>query len=115
MKEKLSELQERLSLYTSYGGYKHENEEESNGVLSLPTILKATLNFATTPAFSENEKLPAIGDPSVLSPLTNKSVASVMMQVDSPCPSPKMTPASSVTNLAQTETVSYFDYIYGKN
>jgi hypothetical protein len=107
MKEKLAELQRRLSLFTSYGASRGgDDDDDVQCFVSLPIILKATLNFATTPASFETEKLPVIGDPPVLSPLTNKSVASVMMQVDSPCPSPKMTPASSVSNLAQTETVS---------
>jgi len=104
MKEKLNELQRRLSLYTSYGACSGDDDDEIQSFVPLPIILKATLNFATTPPI-ESDKPTEVGDPALVFPLANKSVTSVMMQVDSPCPSPKMTPASSITNLAQSEAV----------
>ena len=79
LKERRAILKSRLDKFTQYG-------QEASGI-SLPVILQRTLDFAQTPFAKKEVSMAALA-------------ASSLMQVDSPVSSPKMTPASSLSNLA---------------
>ena len=85
LKEKRAQLQARLDKFTNYGGDGKGQE------MALPRILQRTLDFAKSSPFSAPAATAA----------SNLAVSN-LMQVDSPCGSPKMTPASSLTNLASS-------------
>jgi hypothetical protein len=87
LKEKRALLKTRLDKFTNYG------EEGSNTPkMPLPGILQSTLNFAM--GFAK------------MSGANAAAAASNLMQVDSPCGSPKVTPASSYSNLAAAAALS---------
>jgi ubiquitin carboxyl-terminal hydrolase 25/28 len=86
LKERRALLKARLDKFTHYG-----SEDPSSSSMALPQILQRTLDFAK----------------SIPVPPTVASLAvSNLMQVDSPCSSPKMTPASSLSNLAAAAAVA---------
>lgn len=78
LKEKRSQLGSRLDKFTTYG-------QSQTASMTLPTILQKTLDFAKA---------------SPIPPTVASLAVSNLMQVDSPCGSPKMTPAPSLSNLA---------------
>lgn len=82
LKEKRAQLGSRLDKFTSYG-------QSPMTSMTLPTILQKTLDFAKA---------------SSIPPTVASLAVSNLMQVDSPCGSPKMTPAPSLSNLAAAAT-----------
>ena len=108
LKEKRSELKTKLEKFTNYG-----NDEPK---MPLQTILQYTLDFASSNCNGNNNNLqhpPQASDCNMPSPnpipaptVTMHPVPSSVMQVDSPCPSPKLTPATSINNLAGEDTMA---------
>ncbi len=121
LKKKREELQTRLKTFTDYG----EGEQR----LPLPLILQYAMQFAAagpnSPASGQPQQQgdvimpsPHVPDasgcnnananshqhqeqaPSSSAPALHPAASSHLMQVDSPCPSPGMTPATSLTCLA---------------
>ena len=94
LKEKRSSLKARLNKFTHYGASppdgataaEKDAKKQPAGASSLPDILQKTLDFAKSTG-------------PVPHSLASMAVSN-LMQVDSPCGSPKMTPASSLTNIA---------------
>ena len=98
LKEKRSLLKARLNKFTHFGtspaattASGSDATTTTTTTTALPDILQKTLDFA------KSTPIP----PSVAS-----MAVSNLMQVDSPCGSPKMTPASSLTNLAAAASAS---------
>ena len=105
LKGRREELQAKLKTFTDFGGEKHQ--------MPLPLILQYAMEFATSSSSSADismssphsvevatasSTLPASS--AALNPNPNPTVPSLMMQVDSPCHSPRsMTPATSLTCL----------------
>lgn len=95
LKERRAILKARLNKFTNYGDQGQASEEPSVK-MALPLILQKTLDFATARQ----------GQASLPPPSMASFVATNLMQVDSPCGSPKMTPASSYSNLATAAAAS---------
>ncbi len=79
------QLQENLKKFTDYGS--------GDLKLPLPQVLQYAMDFASPPQSSEAATTDSAAPTMTTVPSTS------LMQVDSPCPSPSMTPASSVTCL----------------
>ena len=90
LKEKRALLRARLNKFSSYGVDGADNSEETK--MPLPQILESALAFACTPS-----TMPA--NTGCGAPIPVASSASTLMQVDSPCGSPRVTPAPSLTSL----------------
>ena len=94
LKEKRSSLKARLNKFTHYGASpidgaaaaEKDAKKQPAGASALPDILQKTLDFAKSTG-------------PVPHSLASMAVSN-LMQVDSPCGSPKMTPATSLTNIA---------------
>ena len=91
LKERRAVLKSKLDKFTHYG------QNLPATTMPLPDILQRTLDFAQSQSQSFCNK-----PPSNVSALA----ASSLMQVDSPVSSPKMTPASSLSNLTNTSTAT---------
>ncbi len=102
LKESREELRTRLDKFTNYGG----------SHVRLQDILLHTMNFAGSYKTSVPDV--SMGSPPSDATVTTTTVSgptasltavpsSLMMQVDSPCQSPSMTPASSTTNLSSND------------
>ena len=91
LKERRSTLKTRLDKFTHYGNHPVKEPKSGapteNSKMALPDILARTLEFAKA-------------TPTNAPPTVAAMAVSNLMQVDSPCGSPKMTPASSLSNLA---------------
>ena len=94
LKERRASLKAKLDKFTHYG-------PSNQAKYPLPDILQRTLEFAQTPPLS----LSSSHRPSNVAALA----ASSLMQVDSPVSSPKMTPASSLSNLASAASMVQSD------
>ena len=93
LKERRGILKSKLDKFTHYG----KGQDVTVG-MPLPDILQRTMDFANSS--QSRKEMPA--NPNVASAY----VASSLMQVDSPVSSPKMTPATSLSNLASHAEVS---------
>lgn len=94
LKERRGILKSRLDKFTHYG----QGQDNATVGMPLPDILQRTMDFANSS--QSRKEMPA--NPNVASAF----VASSLMQVDSPVSSPKMTPATSLSNLASHAEVS---------
>ena len=112
LKVNKEDLQAKLNKYTEFTGSPTADsscEEPPAKKMPMPLqlVLQYAMDFAATPQPSSDVNMASPLDGSNLlqqhqqqQPSLIKAAASNLMQVDSPCGSPKMTPASSVTNLA---------------
>ena len=111
LKVNKEDLQAKLNKYTEFAGNSTADsscEEPPAKKMPMPLqlVLQYAMDFAATPQPSSDVNMASPLDGSNLlqqqqqQPSLIKTAASNLMQVDSPCGSPKMTPASSVTNLA---------------
>jgi ubiquitin carboxyl-terminal hydrolase 25/28 len=101
LKANKEELDSRLQRFTEYTG---NNSAEAEKKLSLQLVLQYAMDFTTSSASVADINMaspPDAGSKFASAPAA--VAASNLMQVDSPCGSPKMTPASSVSNLANTK------------
>ena len=93
LKERRAALKSKLDKFTHYG-----QNLPAASTMPLPDILQRTLDFAQQ---SQQQSFPNKPGNAVAA-----LAASSLMQVDSPVSSPKMTPASSLSNLANTSTTA---------
>ena len=103
------DLLAKLKKYTEFAGISTTDSGEEAPAKKMPMpiqlVLQYAMDFASTPQPSSDVNMASPLDGSNLlqqnqqQPNLLKAAASNLMQVDSPCGSPKMTPASSVTNL----------------
>ena len=110
LKVNKEDLQAKLNKYTEFAGSSTADSCEEPPAKKMPMpiqlVLQYAMDFASTPQPSSDVNMASPLDGSNLlqqnqqQPSLMKTAASNLMQVDSPCGSPKMTPASSVTNLA---------------
>ncbi len=97
LKEKRALLKARLDKFLHYGmsDATREGGSETSKGMPLPLILESTLAFASASAQSH-----LIGDGTPVVNAVSSVAAATLMQVDSPCGSPRVTPASSLANLS---------------
>ena len=110
LKVNKEDLQAKLNKYTEFAGSSStadscEEPPAKKMPIPIQLVLQYAMDFASTPQPSSDVNMASPLDGSNLlqqnqqQPSLMKTAASNLMQVDSPCGSPKMTPASSVTNL----------------
>ena len=109
LKSNKEDLQARLKKYTEFAGSSSAESCEEPPAKKMPMpiqlVLQYAMDFASAPPPSSDVNMASPLDGSNLlqqsqqQPSLMKAAASNLMQVDSPCGSPKMTPASSVANL----------------
>lgn len=86
LKSEREQLDAKLQKFVNYGS--------SESKIPLPTLLQYTMDYASA---SGEQTDVSMGSPSEGITTT---ASTTHMQVDSPCPSPKITPSNSLTNVA---------------